>query len=139
MVQAELPISAHAEVLVRAIGENPVVVVIGETGSGKTTQLSQVIGALTQTALTPRVWIGQCDTLCLQLLYKAGFAAKGGIAVTQPRRVVRPLPAKGVLQHLHVFSMFQLSCSAHWQSASSGSTRDRCRLPSQWHGGLRKS
>ena len=47
MVQAELPITAHAETLVTAIGENPVVVVIGETGSGKTTQLSQVaIGGL---------------------------------------------------------------------------------------------
>ena len=51
MVQAELPITAHADVLVRAISENPVVVVIGETGSGKTTQLSQVFEVLTKNAL----------------------------------------------------------------------------------------
>ena len=37
----ELPINAHAQVLIDAIRDNPVVVVIGETGSGKTTQLSQ--------------------------------------------------------------------------------------------------
>ena len=43
MEQAELPIRAHAKVLTEAIRDNPVVVVIGETGSGKTTQLSQVL------------------------------------------------------------------------------------------------
>src|SRR5258708_3553526 len=36
---AELPVSAHREQLLEAIRDNQVVVVAGETGSGKTTQL----------------------------------------------------------------------------------------------------
>ena len=37
-----LPIRAHAERILEAVRANPVTVVIGETGSGKTTQISQV-------------------------------------------------------------------------------------------------
>lgn len=40
--QAALPIRQYAEEIVKAVRENDVVVIIGETGSGKTTQLSQV-------------------------------------------------------------------------------------------------
>src|SRR5690606_6306558 len=36
---AELPVSAHREEIRRAIEAHPVVIVCGETGSGKTTQL----------------------------------------------------------------------------------------------------
>ena len=59
-----LPIRLHAQQIVDAVRANPVTVVIGETGSGKTTQISQI-------------------------LEEAGFAEKGVIGVTQPRRVVR--------------------------------------------------
>lgn len=45
-----------------AVEANPVVVVIGETGSGKSTQLSQI-------------------------LHRRGYTRRGAIAVTQPRRV----------------------------------------------------
>ncbi len=38
----DLPISSHADEIVRLIEENPVVVVAGETGSGKTTQLPKM-------------------------------------------------------------------------------------------------
>lgn len=64
-----LPIRQYAEQIVRSVTENPITVVIGETGSGKTTQISQI-------------------------LEEAGFAKDGVIGVTQPRRVVgsrRPL------------------------------------------------
>jgi HrpA-like RNA helicase len=58
-----LPIRLQAEDIVCCVRDNPVTVVIGETGSGKTTQISQ-------------------------LLLEAGLAETGMIAVTQPRRVV---------------------------------------------------
>ena len=40
--EAVLPIRRYAAAIVEAVRENPTVVVIGETGSGKTTQISQV-------------------------------------------------------------------------------------------------
>uniref|UniRef100_A0A7S0USN5 RNA helicase n=1 Tax=Polytomella parva TaxID=51329 RepID=A0A7S0USN5_9CHLO len=58
-----LPIRSYAEEIVTAVKDNPIIVLIGETGSGKTTQLPQI-------------------------LLDAGFARDGKrIAVTQPRRV----------------------------------------------------
>lgn len=57
-----LPISEHEDEIVAAVDANPVVVVIGETGSGKSTQLSQI-------------------------LHRRGYTRRGAIAVTQPRRV----------------------------------------------------
>jgi HrpA-like RNA helicase len=43
MDTSQLPIRQHAADILAAVAQNDVVVVIGETGSGKTTQLSQVI------------------------------------------------------------------------------------------------
>ena len=40
--KVQLPITAYSEEILRAIDLNPITVVIGETGSGKTTQISQV-------------------------------------------------------------------------------------------------
>ena len=57
-----LPISARREAIVAAIREKPVVVVTGETGSGKTTQLPK---------------------MCLE----AGRGRAGIIGCTQPRRI----------------------------------------------------
>ncbi len=59
---AELPVVARREELARAIAENQVVIVCGETGSGKTTQLPKI---------------------CLTL----GRGIQGCIGHTQPRRV----------------------------------------------------
>jgi ABC-type uncharacterized transport system ATPase component len=58
----ELPVTLFAGEIVEQVTKHPVVVIIGETGSGKTTQISQI-------------------------LYKAGLADSGAIAITQPRRV----------------------------------------------------
>ena len=66
----DLPVRQYASQIAQSVRDNPVTVVIGETGSGKTTQISQI-------------------------LEEAGFADTGAIAITQPRRVVRarrPLP-----------------------------------------------
>lgn len=59
---AELPITAHREAIVAALRAHPVVIVAGETGSGKTTQLPK---------------------MCLE----AGLGARARIGCTQPRRL----------------------------------------------------
>jgi len=58
----ELPISARSKEIIEAIGENQVVIISGETGCGKSTQLPK---------------------MCL----KAGRGEAGMIACTQPRRI----------------------------------------------------
>ena len=42
MDSSKLPIRTYADEIVASVKQNDVVVVIGETGSGKTTQISQV-------------------------------------------------------------------------------------------------
>ena len=59
---ANLPIVQFEEQIVETVDRNPVVVIIGETGSGKSTQLSQI-------------------------LHRRGYTKSGIIGVTQPRRV----------------------------------------------------
>ncbi|OCU02001.1 hypothetical protein XELAEV_18007760mg [Xenopus laevis] len=59
----KLPILAEEQVIMEAIRENPVVVLCGETGSGKTTQVPQ-------------------------FLYEAGYGSENDIiGITEPRRV----------------------------------------------------
>ncbi|KAF5905343.1 putative ATP-dependent RNA helicase DHX37, partial [Clarias magur] len=59
----KLPVLAEEQVIMEAVKENDCVVLCGETGSGKTTQVPQ-------------------------FLYEAGYASAGGmIGVTEPRRV----------------------------------------------------
>ena len=63
MSRAKLPVTSEEQSIMEAINENPIVVVCGETGSGKTTQIPQ-------------------------FLYEAGYASGDGIiGVTEPRRV----------------------------------------------------
>src|SRR5213076_1883196 len=64
---AELPVSARREDIAEAIRDHQVVIVAGETGSGKTTQLPKIC-----------LELGRCDP-----------TAKGGgmIGHTQPRRI----------------------------------------------------
>ncbi|KAL3149932.1 hypothetical protein ABBQ38_013295 [Trebouxia sp. C0009 RCD-2024] len=68
-----LPVRGYADRIVEAVRSNSVTIVIGETGSGKTTQISQI-------------------------LEEAGFAKHGRIAVTQPRRVAAVSVARRVAQ-----------------------------------------
>jgi len=74
-VDESLPIAAHAERIVEAIRAHPVVVLAGETGSGKTTQLPK---------------------LCLA----AGRGAAGLIGCTQPRRIAARSVARRVASEL---------------------------------------
>ncbi len=59
---AELPIVAHRDKIIKTISENPVTIICGETGSGKTTQIPK---------------------MCLE----AGCGRNGMIGHTQPRRI----------------------------------------------------
>ena len=76
-VDASLPIAAHADELVELIRTHQVVVVAGETGSGKTTQLPK---------------------LCLL----AGRGAAGMVGCTQPRRIAARSVARRVAEELQV-------------------------------------
>jgi len=73
----ELPISAHVQAIARAIDEHPVIVVAGETGSGKTTQLPKIALAMGR-----------------------GLSAR--IGVTQPRRIAATSVAQRVAKELDV-------------------------------------
>ncbi len=72
---AELPITAHALEIAKAIARHPVIIVAGETGSGKTTQLPKI---------------------CLAM----GRGANGQIGCTQPRRIAATSVAARVAEEL---------------------------------------
>lgn len=57
----------------QAVADNQILIVIGETGSGKTTQMTQYVAA-------------------------CGLAARGKVACTQPRRVAAMSVAKRVAE-----------------------------------------
>ncbi|MCA1854732.1 ATP-dependent RNA helicase HrpA [Massilia oculi] len=71
----DLPVSSRRGEIAQAIQENQVVIVSGETGSGKTTQLPKI---------------------CLEL----GRGAQGLIGHTQPRRIAASSTAKRIAQEL---------------------------------------
>ncbi|XP_064536192.1 ATP-dependent RNA helicase DHX8 [Drosophila montana] len=68
-----LPIYKLRDDLIKAVADNQILIVIGETGSGKTTQITQ--------------YLGEC-----------GFTARGKIGCTQPRRVAAMSVAKRVAE-----------------------------------------
>ncbi|GLT86622.1 hypothetical protein SLE2022_047510 [Rubroshorea leprosula] len=74
---ANLPILQFEEKIIETVDQNPVAVIIGETGSGKSTQLSQI-------------------------LHRRGYTKSGIIAVTQPRRVAAVSVSRRVAQELGV-------------------------------------
>ncbi len=75
-----LPVSSRREEIARALREHPVIIVCGETGSGKTTQLPKI---------------------ALELGRGLGAGGKGLIGHTQPRRIAASSVAKRIAEELN--------------------------------------
>ncbi len=94
----ELPISSRAEDIVTAISKHQVVILAGETGSGKTTQIPK---------------------MCLA----AGCGERGGrIACTQPRRVAALSISRRVAEELGVEWGRQVGCKVRFNDQTSSDT-----------------
>ena len=93
----ELPVSAHREELLEAIRDHQVVVVAGETGSGKTTQLPK---------------------LCLEL-------GRERIAHTQPRRLAARTVAARIAEELRVPLGEAVGYAVRFRDRSRSDTRVR--------------
>ena len=93
----ELPISARADEIVAAIQNNQVLILAGETGSGKTTQIPK---------------------MCLV----AGRGERGQIACTQPRRVAATSVARRVAEELNVPFGREVGCKIRFADQTSGDT-----------------
>ncbi len=93
-----LPISARKDEIVRAIREHPVVIVAGETGSGKTTQLPK---------------------MCLE----AGRGVAAKIACTQPRRVAALSVSRRIAEELNVAWGAEVGCKIRFKDETAPETR----------------
>src|SRR5438477_1861652 len=76
-----LPITARRDEIRAAVERHPVVIVCGETGSGKTTQLPKLL---------------------LEMSRAPGWAAQGRIGHTQPRRIAARSVAARIAEELGV-------------------------------------
>ncbi|MFM0344582.1 ATP-dependent RNA helicase HrpA [Paraburkholderia sp. RL17-347-BIC-D] len=74
-----LPVSGRREEIAKAIAQNQVVIVCGETGSGKTTQLPKI---------------------CLELGRGLGAGGSGLIGHTQPRRIAASATGRRIAEEL---------------------------------------
>ncbi|MCO5613784.1 hypothetical protein L7F22_068062 [Adiantum nelumboides] len=93
-----LPAFACRDELMHVIRENQVVIVIGETGSGKTTQVAQ-------------------------FLYEEGYAKHGMIGCTQPRRVAAMSVAKRVSEEMEVELGSTVGYAIRFEDCTSEQTR----------------
>lgn len=89
-----LPIADRAEEIVAALRSHPVVVIAGETGSGKTTQIPK---------------------MCLA----AGLGIAGKIACTQPRRVAAQSVSRRIAEELQVKWGREVGCKIRFDDRSS--------------------
>jgi ATP-dependent helicase HrpA len=94
---SELPISARADEIIAAIAEHQVVILAGETGSGKTTQIPK---------------------MCLV----AGRGMRGRIACTQPRRVAALSVSRRVAEELNVEWGREVGCKIRFDDRTTSAT-----------------
>ena len=85
----ELPVVQDEQKIIEAIHNNPVVIVCGETGSGKTTQVPQM---LFENGYGSQIGVRNQPNASLQ--------SKGMIGITQPRRVAATSVAERVAHEL---------------------------------------
>ncbi|XP_049849303.1 pre-mRNA-splicing factor ATP-dependent RNA helicase PRP16-like [Schistocerca gregaria] len=95
-----LPIYACRKELLQLIRESNIVIVIGETGSGKTTQMTQY-------------------------LYESGYARHGMIGCTQPRRVAAVSVARRVSEEMDVQVGGLVGYTIRFEDMTSEATRIR--------------
>ena len=95
---ADLPITARREEIIAAIRNHQVVILAGETGSGKTTQLPK---------------------MCLEAMPEA----RGQIGCTQPRRVAAMSVSKRVAEELNVRWGAEVGCKMRFSDDTSRDTR----------------
>ena len=93
-----LPVYKFRDKFIEAIKANQLLVVVGETGSGKTTQLTQYLA-------------------------EAGFANKGMIGCTQPRRVAAISVAKRVSEEVGCRVGEEIGYTVRFDDTSSPATR----------------
>ncbi|KAJ0980676.1 hypothetical protein J5N97_008931 [Dioscorea zingiberensis] len=92
-----LPIYPHREELLQAIEQYQVIVIVGETGSGKTTQIPQY-------------------------LHEAGYSKQGTIGCTQPRRVAAMSVAARVSHEMGVKLGHEVGYSIRFEDCTSEKT-----------------
>ncbi|KYQ89592.1 DEAD/DEAH box helicase [Tieghemostelium lacteum] len=92
-----LPIFQCRGDLLKLIAENNIIVIVGETGSGKTTQMTQY-------------------------LYEAGYGNNGKIGCTQPRRVAAVSVAKRVAEEMGVTLGDKVGYSIRFEDCTSKET-----------------
>ncbi|TYT74992.1 ATP-dependent RNA helicase HrpA [Desulfobotulus mexicanus] len=92
-----LPITAHKDAIIKAIQDNSVVIIAGETGSGKTTQLPK---------------------LCLE----AGRGQYGRIGCTQPRRIAALSVAERIAEELHTTLGQAVGCKVRFRDQTGQDT-----------------
>ncbi|CAH0729474.1 unnamed protein product, partial [Brenthis ino] len=93
-----LPVFAVREELMQVIRENSVVIIVGETGSGKTTQLTQY-------------------------LHEEGYSRRGVVGCTQPRRVAAMSVAKRVSDEMHVKLGEEVGYAIRFEDCTSPDTK----------------
>lgn len=93
----ELPVTARREEIIRLIQEHQVLVIAGETGSGKTTQIPK---------------------MCLE----AGLGLAGKIACTQPRRVAALSVSRRIAEELKVTWGQEVGCKIRFSDQTSPKT-----------------
>ncbi|KAL8529450.1 hypothetical protein ACS0TY_006761 [Phlomoides rotata] len=92
-----LPIYPYMDQLLQAVNDHQVLVIVGETGSGKTTQIPQY-------------------------LHEAGYSKRGKIGCTQPRRVAAMSVAARVSQEMGVKLGHEVGYSIRFEDCTSEKT-----------------
>ncbi|GAB2227982.1 hypothetical protein Droror1_Dr00009811 [Drosera rotundifolia] len=92
-----LPIYAYREQLLQAVNDHQVLIIVGETGSGKTTQIPQY-------------------------LHEAGYTKRGMVGCTQPRRVAAMSVAARVSQEMGVKLGHEVGYSIRFEDCTSDQT-----------------